>query len=106
MVFTDEKSFQIEQFVHKQNDQVYLPKRSVENLHQELKRAAVTVDDRPPLIFINRGVNINAEYYRENVLKAVLKPWADKHFSRRPWTFQQDSAPPQSARVNQEWPKN
>lgn len=116
LVFSDEKPFQIEQFVNKQNDRVYLPKRSAENLHLRLATrtqapptvmvwAAVTADGRSPLVFIDRGVKINAEYYRENVLKAVLKPWADKHFGRRPWTFQQDSAPSHSARVNQEWLK-
>ena len=51
------------------------------------------------------GIKINAEYYRENILKTVLKPWADKHFGHRPWTLQQDSEPPHSARVNQEWLK-
>lgn len=116
LVFSDEKPFQIEQFVNKQNDRVYLPKRSAENLHLRLATrtqappmvmvwAAVTADGRSPLVFIDRGVKINAEYYRENVLKTVLKPWADKHFGRRPWTFQQDSAPAHSARVNQEWLK-
>ena len=29
---------------------------------------------RSPLVFIDRRVKINAEYYRENVLKTVLKP--------------------------------
>lgn len=116
LVFSDEKPFQIEQFVNKQNDRVYLPKRSAENLHLRLATrtqappmvmvwAAVTADGRSPLVFIDHGVKINAEYYRENVLKTVLKPWADKHFGRRPWTFQQDSAPSHSARVNQEWLK-
>ena len=34
-----------------------------------------------------------------------MKPWADKHFGSRSWTFQHDSIPPHSARVNQEWLK-
>ena len=116
LVFSDEKPFQIEQFVNKQNDRVYLPKRSAEKLQLRLATrtqappmvmvwAAVTADGRSPLVFTDRGAKINAEYYRENVLKTVLKPWVDKHFGRRPWTFQQDSAPPHSARVNQEWLK-
>ena len=36
LVFTDDKPFQIKQFLHKQNDQVYLPKRLAENLHLRL----------------------------------------------------------------------
>ena len=89
LVFSDEKPFQIEQFVNKQNDRVYLPKRSAENLHLRLATrtqatpmvivwAAVTSDGRFPLVFIDRGVKINAEYYRENILEGVLKPWARK----------------------------
>ena len=54
--------------------------------------ASVNADSCSPLEFMDRGVKINAEYYRNNVLKIVLKPWLDKHFGRRPRTFQQDSA--------------
>ena len=57
---------------------------------------------RSPLIFIDHGVKINVEYYRENVLKTTLKPWADKHFGRRAPTFQQDSVLSHLIRVNQE----
>ena len=39
LVFFDVKPFQIERFVNKQNDLVYSPKRSVENLHQNLSTA-------------------------------------------------------------------
>ena len=41
---------------------------------------AITADGRSPLIFIDRGVKTNAEYYRENMLEDALKPWASKHF--------------------------
>ena len=54
--------------------------------------AAITADGRSPLILIASGIRINAKYYRENILEGVLKPWARKHFGRRPWTFQHDSA--------------
>ena len=115
-IFSDEKPFQIEQFVSKHNERVYSPKKSAENLHLRLATrtratpivmvwAAVTADDRSPHEFIDRGVKINAKYYQENVLKTVLKPWADKHFGCRPWTFEQDSAPLHSPRINQEWIK-
>ena len=102
LVFSDEKPFQIEQFVNKQNYRVYLPKRSAENLHLRLATrtqappmvmmwAAVTAYSSSLLVFIGRRVKINAEYYWQNVLKTVLKPWADKYFGHRSWTFQQDS---------------
>ena len=81
LVFSDVKPFQIEQCVNTQNDQVYLPKKSAENVYLGLAIrtlaqpmvmvwAAVSADGRFPLVFIK----VNAEYYRENVLKAVLKP--------------------------------
>ena len=90
LVFSDEKTFVVQQFVNKQNDRVYLPKRSAENVHLRLATrtqapamvmvwAAITADGRSPL---------------------VLKPCACKHFGRRPWTFQQDSE-----RATQEWLK-
>ena len=85
LVFSDEKPLQIEQLVNKQNDRVYMPKRAAENLHPRLTTriqappmvtvwGAVTADGRSPLVFIDRGAKINAEYYREHVLKTVLKP--------------------------------
>ncbi|CAK9825624.1 Transposable element Tc3 transposase [Anthophora retusa] len=117
IVFSDEKIFTIEQYVNKQNDRVWLHEKSYENLNtrfvtrrhspaQVMVWAAVTADGRSPLVFLEPGVKMNATYYREKVLEAALKPWADKHFGRRPWTFQQDSAPSHKARVNQEWLKN
>ena len=36
LVLSDVKSFQIEQFLNKQNDRVYLPKRLAEDLHLQL----------------------------------------------------------------------
>ena len=117
LVFSDEAPFPIEQYVNPQNDRIYLPERSAENLDLRLVEetqapamvmvwAAITADGRSPLVFIDRGVKKNAQYYRESVLEGVLKPWVAKHFGRRPWTFQQDSAPSHKARVNQEWLKN
>lgn len=117
IVFSDEIAFPIEQHVNKQNDRVYLAARSHENLHLRLATrkqsppfvmvwAAVTSDGRFPLVFLDRGVKVNAQIYRELVLEGALKPWARKHFGRKRWTFQQDSAPSHKARVSQDWLKN
>ena len=117
LVFSDEKTFVFQQFVNKQNYHVYLQKRSAEIVHLQLSTriqaptmvmvwAAITADGRSPLILIDRGIRINAEYYRENILEGVLKPWTPNHFGRRPWTFQQDSAASHSARATQEWLQN
>ena len=73
-VFSDEKPFVIQQFVNKQSDRF-----DRETLHIRLATrtqapamvmvwAAITADGRFPLVFIDRGVKINAEYYRENIL--------------------------------------
>uniref|UniRef100_A0A6P4F0R8 Uncharacterized protein LOC108045962 n=1 Tax=Drosophila rhopaloa TaxID=1041015 RepID=A0A6P4F0R8_DRORH len=107
IVFSDKNIFTIEQqFVNSQNDRVNLTDRSCENPPQIMVWAAVTADGRSPIIFIEPGVKVNAQYYRESILKVALKPWADKHFGDRPWTFQQDSAPSHKARLNQEWLEN
>ena len=66
LVFSDVKPFQIEQFENKQNDWVYLPKRSAENLHLGLATrtqapplvmvwVAVNADGRSSLVFTDRG---------------------------------------------------
>ena len=72
LVFSDEKPFGIQQFVNKQNDSVYLPKRLAENLHLRLATrnqapamvmvwAGITADGRSLPVFIDRGVKINAK---------------------------------------------
>lgn len=114
IVFSDEKNFLIEQFVNKQNDRVYLTKRSYENLDIRMATrsqappfvmvwAAVTADGRSPLMFLDRGIKMNANVYRTSILEGALRPWATRHFGGREWTFQQDSAPSHKARVNQDW---
>ena len=72
LVFSDEKTFVVQLFVNKQNIRVYLPKRSAENVHLRLATrthapammmmwAAITADGRSTLVFIDRGIRINAE---------------------------------------------
>lgn len=108
IVFSDEQIFTIEQFVNKQNNRVWVRERSNKNFDMRLATgshypaqvmvwAAVTADLRSPLVFLEPGVKVNATNYREMVLEAALKPWAQKHFGSRPWTFQQDSAPSHKA---------
>lgn len=114
LVFSDEKSFKIERFMYKQNDQVYIPDKLAENLQLQLASknqtpqmlmvwAAITADGRSPLVFIDHGIKLNAKYYQETILKGVLTPWANKHFGGKRWTFQQDSAPSHRAYINQKW---
>ena len=74
------------------------------DLHQEAAPATGNGLDRcnRRWALCNRfsGVKVNAQYYRESILEAALKSWADKHFGCKPWTFQQDAPPSYKARVN------
>uniref|UniRef100_A0A183BN43 HTH luxR-type domain-containing protein n=1 Tax=Globodera pallida TaxID=36090 RepID=A0A183BN43_GLOPA len=36
---------------------------------------------KTPLVFIARNVKINANVYQNTILRAVLHPWAQQHFS-------------------------
>ncbi|XP_017768088.1 PREDICTED: uncharacterized protein LOC108556467 [Nicrophorus vespilloides] len=100
---SDEKNFLIEKFVNKQNDRIYLEERSNENLDIRMVTRsqvepfvivweAVTVDRRFSLVFLDRGVKLNANIYCEKVLESILKSWKTKHFNQKEWTFQEDSA--------------
>ena len=65
--------------------------------------AAITESGRSPLIFVEQGVKLNQENYRNNILVSSLLPWAKEHFKKRPWTFQQDSAPSHGAKKMRKW---
>lgn len=119
LVFSDEKTFCIEQFVNKQNDRNWLSGRASDHsdelrvtrrqgADQVMVWAAITENGRSPLIFMPMGrneVKINQHIYRENVLEAGLLPWAREHFGSKRWTFQQDSAPSHKAKGTQNWLK-
>lgn len=117
IVFSGVKNFPIDQSGNSQNNHIYLTEYQYKNLKHLLATreqhpaevmvwAAVTADGRSPIVFVDPDIKSDATYYREDVLVAALKPWVCEHFGRRPWTFQQDSAPSHKARVNQEWLKN
>uniref|UniRef100_A0A7I4YET7 DDE_3 domain-containing protein n=1 Tax=Haemonchus contortus TaxID=6289 RepID=A0A7I4YET7_HAECO len=54
--------------------------------------AGVCASGKTPLIFVDRGVKIDKDYYLKTILEDALLSWANSHFSGRPWTFQPDSA--------------
>ena len=60
--------------------------------------AGITATDKIPLVFVERGVKINAAYYQKHIIREALDPWARNHFGNRPWTLQQDWAPSHSAK--------
>ncbi|KIH56022.1 hypothetical protein ANCDUO_13804 [Ancylostoma duodenale] len=42
--------------------------------------AGVSATGRTPLIFVEKGAKINADFYLEEVLKKDLLPWSREHF--------------------------
>ncbi|CAG4935782.1 unnamed protein product [Parnassius apollo] len=104
LVFSDEKTFCVEQFLNKRNDRVWLKGRVSDHAEelQVTRRqgadqivvwAAVSEKGRSPLIFLPMGrnqVKINQQIYRDKVL--MLIPWAGNTLGSERWTFQLDSA--------------
>ncbi|CAE1245217.1 unnamed protein product [Acanthosepion pharaonis] len=55
----------------------------------------------PPFSF-QKGLRLSADIYPE-MLRCVVKPWLDKIAARRPYVFQQNSAPAHKAKMTQAW---
>jgi len=114
IVFSDEKIFSVKEQLNAQNDRVYA--LSVEDIPQSARNvqhfqsssnimvwAAISSEGKFPIVFISSGTKVNKEYYREKILQKIVKPSGEQMFKNRRWTFQQDSAPSHSAKVNQVW---
>ena len=117
IIFSDEKLFSIEEKCNPQNDRIYAA--SIEDIPEDMRTvhrfaheskvmvwAGVSKIGKLPLVFVEPGVKINANYYSKNVLKKVLKPESDKLYQQGNWIFQQDSAPAHKSRKVQNWLKN
>ena len=111
LIFSDEKKFDVEQHFNTQNDQVW-SRDGVEGSRVVTRKqyptsvmvwAAVTESGKSLLFFVDQGVKLNQQNYRDDILVGALLPWAQKHFKKRPWSFQQDSAPSHGAKKTQEW---
>ncbi|PIC24955.1 hypothetical protein B9Z55_018076 [Caenorhabditis nigoni] len=110
VVFSDEKVFSLEGMPNSQNDRQLLPKGMGNSplavTHKKshfpasvMVWAAVTSTGKTDLIFVDKGVKIDGNYYREYILKKELLPWAHSHFAAGHWTFQQDWAPAHGAKA-------
>jgi len=121
ILFTDEKVFTVERAVNRHNDREirrnstgiiqnfllfpanneFLEKSPVQRRHfpkSVMVWAGITKTGKTPLVFVERGVKINAAVYQQRILEDVVIPWSEKHFNGRRWTLQQDWAPAHSAK--------
>ena len=74
----------------------------ISNPQQTNRRCGVSALGKTKLVFINRGVKINAAYYQSEILKKHARPSARRLFGRRNWWLQQDWAPAHGARSTME----
>ena len=65
--------------------------------------ALITSKGKNPLVFLEKGVKMNAQVYCDQVLQDVVLPWAKNHFGENQWTFQQDSAPAHKVKITKEF---
>lgn len=114
IVFSDEKNFVLQQSFNAQNDRVYAA--SIQDIPSSIRAVqrfqnhtsvmvwgAISAEGRLPLLFIDKGVKINAAYYVKEVLEKHLKKHTSTMFGNRKWVFQQDSAPSHGAKITQAW---
>lgn len=114
IIFSDEKMFLLQDSHNQQNDRVYArslkdaprDKLSVEryqNVSAVMVWGAISPRGTLPLLFIDRGVKINQDYYIETVLKNHLLVHATKIYGDDYYCFQQDSAPAHKSNRCQDW---
>uniref|UniRef100_A0A915CWZ0 Transposase n=1 Tax=Ditylenchus dipsaci TaxID=166011 RepID=A0A915CWZ0_9BILA len=101
----------VEQAYNKQNDRLWLnetpaaEKRTVghsQHSKQVMVWAGICFGDKLPLVFVDPGLRFNQAFYRQRILREVVRPWT-QHRRSRFWIFQQDGAPPHTARLTQAW---
>lgn len=111
MLFSDEKLFTIESAFNHQNDRTWSqnpPEKESRIVSRQIKPKSVMVwgavgyNAKIPLVFVEKGVKLNAEVYC-HLLEENFLPWARQHYGDEPWIFQQDGAPSHTAKSTQEW---
>lgn len=114
IIFSDEKMFLLQDSHNQQNDRVYakslndaprniLAVERYQNVSRVMVWGAISRKGKLPLLFIEKGVKINADYYIQHVLKDHLLPHAESLYENDYYCFQQDSAPSHKAKRTQQW---
>lgn len=117
IVFSDEKLFLLQESHNAQNNRIYAVSKGqipacirlverYQNVSSVMVWGAISAKGKLPLLFIDKGVKINAKYYLENVLQSHLVPEAQILFPDLDYCFQQDGAPSHTANVVQQWCKD
>jgi hypothetical protein len=92
--FSDKNMFVLEQQLNVQNDRVWSVSLSAVKVF-----GSISGKGHLPLVFIDRGVKIRAEYYKTVVLERILLPDAQKLNGDEYDCFQQDGVPPHTANI-------
>lgn len=114
IIFSDEKLFLLQESHNAQNDRVWcasiekIPdnKRQVQrfqNVSSVMVWGAISKRGKFPLVFIDKGVKINQQYYLEHVLIDQVLPNAKAMYDKDYYCFQQDGAPAHTAKRVQAW---
>jgi hypothetical protein len=114
VVFTDESVFPMSGYHNRQNERIYAVAKEIIsdveliNERQQFPRSlmvwvGVSTQGKLPLIFCEEGCKLNAERYRDDILRKVI-PYANKMHNGK-WVLQQDSAPSHRAESTQSYIK-
>ena len=90
LVFSDEKKFDIQHYVNPQNDCLWSHDRKVgpqrvtqaQGAASVMVWAVVTESGISPLVFVDQGIKLNQENYRNDILVGSLLLWAKEHFKK------------------------
>lgn len=114
IIFSDEKIFLLQESFNPQQHRVWavsiedIPAdkwlvTSFQNVISVMVWSGICKRGKLSLLFIEKGVKVNAQYYLDQVLRAHLLPEAQKLFGEDYFCFQQDGAPSHTARTVQAW---
>ena len=105
IVFSNKKKFNVGQHFNAQNDgEVKFPVVTRKQRSDSVMVwATFTGNGRSPLVFVKQGFKLKQENYQKDILEGSLLTWAQGHFKKCQWFFQQDSAPMHGAKKTQKW---